>query len=220
MALRCSSACLSASSPQRIMPRCAFACKSFWIQNTRLIQFAITSSAVTALSGLTLMATAILKLRALLLFREGFNPFSKKMMSFNSLVTLFNSVFHFGFIADVLSVIGTVFAGFGWWQAKINSKQMTKEKERMSSPIEVILEDKNSKRKIALPVLLRRYELTRSELLGCIGMIPRKDSSKFFVLKYLSSSSFFKELNRIQASDKEENLIIHCSIEEMEQFDV
>ncbi len=141
-------------------------------------------------------------------------------MSFNSMVTWFNSVFHFGFIADVLSVIGTVFAGFGWWQATVNGRQMSREKERMSSPIEVFLQEKKTTRKIALPVLLRRYELTRSELLGCIGMIPRKDSSKFFVLKYLSSPSFFKELNRIQAADQEEQLIIYCTPEEIAQFDV
>ncbi len=166
------------------------------------------------------MATAILRFIARLLFHEGINPFSKTMMSFNSLVTLFNSVFHFGFIADVLSVIGTVFAGFGWWQAKINSKQMTKEKERMNRQIMVILRLAESHRQIILPVHLRRHELTRAELLGRIGMIPRKNKGNFFALSYCHSPSFFKELNRIQTSDKEEDLVIHCSIEEMEQFDV
>ncbi len=107
------------------------------------------------------------------------------------MVTLFNSVFHFGFIADVLSVIGTVFAGFGWWQAKINSKQMTKEKERMNRQIMVILRLAESHRQIILPVHLRRHELTRAELLGRIGMIPRKNKGNFFCIKLLSFTIVF-----------------------------
>ncbi len=141
-------------------------------------------------------------------------------MDFTNIVTLFNGTFHFGFFADVLSVIGSVFAFFAWTQAKINSKQMTKEKERMNSRIKIILTENVSKRQILLPVHLRRLELTRAELLGRIGMIPRKNKSEFFVLSYLNSSSFFQELNRIQTSNQEENLVIPCSREEIEQFDV
>ena len=141
-------------------------------------------------------------------------------MDFTNIVTLFNGTFHFGFFADVLSVIGSVFAFFAWTQAKINSKQMTKEKERMNSRIKIILTENVSKRQILLPVHLRRLELTRAELLGRIGMIPRKNKSEFFVLSYLNSSSFFQELNRIQTSNQEENLVIPCSSEEIEQFDV
>ena len=120
----------------------------------------------------------------------------------------------------MLSVVGSVFAFFAWLQAKINSKQMTKEKERMNSRIKVILVESISNRKIVLPVPPRRLELTRAELLGRIGMIPRKNKSEFFVLSYLNSTSFFQELNRIQASNKEEDLIIPCSSKEIEQFDV
>ena len=141
-------------------------------------------------------------------------------MSVSDFVTWCNSTLGFGFIADVLSVLGAVFAFFAWLQAKINSKQMTKEKERMNRQIKVILRLAESQRQIVLPVHLRRHELTRAELLGRIGMIPRKNKSEFFILSYLNSSSFFDELNRIQTSDKEENLVIPCSLGELEQFDV
>ena len=141
-------------------------------------------------------------------------------MLLNDIVTWCNSTLRFSFFADVLSVVGSVFAFFAWLQAKINSKQMTKEKERLNQQIKVILWLAESQRQIVLPVHLRRHELTRAELLGRIGMIPRKNKGNFFALSYCHSPSFFKELNRIQSSDKEENLVIHCSIEEMEQFDV
>ncbi|MEI6639382.1 MAG: hypothetical protein WCL46_06670 [Chlorobium sp.] len=141
-------------------------------------------------------------------------------MSVNDVVTWSNSTLGFGFIADVLSVLGAVFAGFAWWQAKRNNNQMRKEKERMNRQVKVILRLAESQRQIILPVHLRRHELTRAELLGRIGMIPRKNKGNFFALSYCHSPSFFQELNRIQASDQEENLIIPCSLEEMEQFDV
>ena len=141
-------------------------------------------------------------------------------MNFTDLVTCFNGTYQFSFIADVLSVVGSAFALFGWLQAKANNKQITREQERMNSRIKVILMENVSRRQIVLPVHLRRLELTRAELLGRIGMIPRKNKSEFFVLSYLNSSSFFQELNRIQASRQEEDLVIPCSNEEIEQFDV
>ena len=141
-------------------------------------------------------------------------------MNLTDIVTLFNGTLHFGFFADVLSVIGAFYAFFAWLQAKANNRQITREQERMNSRIKVILIENASMRQIVLPVHLRRLELTRAELLGRIGMIPRKNKSEFFVLGYLNSSSFFQELNRIQASSQEENLLIPCSSEEIEQFDV
>ena len=141
-------------------------------------------------------------------------------MNLTDIVTLFNGTLHFGFFADVLSVIGAFYAFFAWLQAKANNRQITREQERMNSRIKVILTEIVSKRQIVLPVHLRRLELTRAELLGRIGMIPRKNKSEFFVLSYLNSSSFFQELNRIQASSQEENLLIPCSSSEIDQFDV
>ena len=139
-------------------------------------------------------------------------------MNFADIVTWFNGTFHFGFFADVLSVVGTVFAFFGWLQAKANNKQMTREQERMNSRIKVMLRENTTKRQIVLPVHLRRLEVTRAELLGRIGMIPMKNKSNRFALNYLHTASFLEELNRIQASNQEEKLIIPCSSEEIEQF--
>jgi len=140
--------------------------------------------------------------------------------NFSDIVTLFNGTLHFGFIADVLSVVGTVFALFGWLQAKANHKQMTREQERMNSRIKVILKENTTKRQIVLPVHLRRLEVTRAELLGRIGMIPMKNKSNRFALNYLHTALFLEELNRIQASNQAEKLIIPCSSEEIEQFAV
>lgn len=105
-------------------------------------------------------------------------------MSFNEVVTWCNSTLRFSFFADVLSVLGAAFAFFAWLQAKVNGRQITREKERMNCQIKVILKVDEPLRQIVLPVHLRRYELTRAELLGRIGMIPRKNKGNFFALSY------------------------------------
>ena len=112
-------------------------------------------------------------------------------------------------------MIGAFLAAFAWIQVKANGKQIS-----LNSEIKVILWNEDTQRQLILPIHLRRVDISRPELLGRIGMIPRRNKSEFFALSYLNSSSFFLELNRIQASNKEENLIIPCSIEEIEQFDL
>ncbi len=136
-------------------------------------------------------------------------------MDLTNIVKLFNGTFQFGFFADVLSVVGAFLSAFAWLQGKANGKQI-----RLNSEIKVILWNELTQRELVLPIHLRRIDVSRPELLGRIGMIPRKNKSEFFVLSYLNSPSFFQELNRIQESDKEGNLVIPCSLDEMDQFDV
>lgn len=136
-------------------------------------------------------------------------------MSLNDIVSWCNSTLRFNFFADVLSVAGAVLSAFAWLQGKANGRQI-----RLNSEIKVVLWNELTQRELVLPIYLRRVDVSRPELLGRIGMIPRKNKSDHFSLSYLNSPSFFQDLNRIQASDKEENLVIPCSLEEMEQFDV
>ncbi|MCX6180262.1 MAG: hypothetical protein NT163_13030 [Chlorobiales bacterium] len=78
-----------------------------------------------------------------------------------------------------------------------------------------------SKRQILLLLVhLRHIELTRAELLGRLGIIPMNNKHNRFALSYLHTSSFLEELNRIQALNQEENLLIPCSSSEIDQFDV
>ncbi len=136
------------------------------------------------------------------------------------LTTWFNNPANFGLFADALSIIGAIFAGFAWLQAKRNNWQNQKEQKRLNAPIKILLQERGGSRRIELPGPLRRHELTRSELLGYIGMIPRKDSSRFFTINYTSSAAFFETMDHIQMSDDTNPFIIYCTPQEMEQFDV
>ena len=125
-----------------------------------------------------------------------------------------------GFLADVVGIAGALFASFAWWQAKKLRQETKQEQERLRQKIHIVLKLTDGDRQIDLPVDLRRAELTRAELLGFLGMVPMKNKGRRFSLHYLSTPDFFKELDRIQRSTRNEALVIPCTVDEINQFDV
>jgi len=74
-----------------------------------------------------------------------------------------------------------------------------------------------------LPVIVRRLELTRAEILGRIGMIPVKNTTQGdsrFGIKYINSPEFFKQIEQILESDGDTPLSIPLTEEEYNHFDV
>lgn len=63
-----------------------------------------------------------------------------------------------------------------------------------------------------------RKHITRSEVLGILGVV-QKDSSKRFNIAYLSQTCFFDDLYEIQIG-KSDKLIIEITDEELEQFGI
>ncbi|MCI5119968.1 MAG: hypothetical protein D3908_02000 [Candidatus Electrothrix sp. AUS4] len=87
--------------------------------------------------------------------------------------------------------------------------------------ISIILTD--GSKEITLPAEIRRAEFTRQEILGRIGMLQRKDTedeNKRFRIKYLSLPAFLLDINRIAETEGDTSLYIHCSKEELSQFDL
>lgn len=121
-----------------------------------------------------------------------------------------------GLAADLIGVGGAVFAGFAWMFSHRTHKMLKAEKHRLNEPVAVILEAEDGRR-VKLPPL-KRKELTRAELLGRVGMLPRKDPRAFFVIDYLSTPAFFEELARIQDASGTSEIVIRCTKQEMEQF--
>ena len=126
-------------------------------------------------------------------------------------------------IADVIGILGGVFAFFAWRQATRLRKDAESERERQNARIKVILS--HGGQTYELPVALRRAELTRSELLGRLGMIPvKKDKEgkeqKRFSISHINSKEFFERLNELILGSGNDVLIIPCKQEEFEQFDL
>jgi len=124
----------------------------------------------------------------------------------------------FSIVADFISIIGAIFALFAWLKARELQKQREQENQHQNRKIQVVLQ--YGSEKIELPVQLRRAELTRSEILGRLGMIPlKKEGKERFSLKYLNTPEFFRQMNQIIEGRGEGVLTIACTADEFEQFD-
>lgn len=76
-----------------------------------------------------------------------------------------------------------------------------------------------SEKKVELPLLMRRRDLTRAEFLGRMGMIPMRVKGSRFSLRHLSTPEFIQGINEV--TDRKSNtLLIPASQEEIDQFDL
>ncbi len=97
-----------------------------------------------------------------------------------------------------------------------------------AAKIYIVLKENGSSQEVMFPVPLRRSEFSRQEVLGIIGMIPRKeasDDSKVgkqdrYKIKYMSDPEFLLDVNRIAAGEGNETIRIRCTEAEMQQLDI
>lgn len=73
--------------------------------------------------------------------------------------------------------------------------------------------------KIELSAKLRRAELTRSEILGRIRMLPLKKKGGFSI-DYLATPDFLQQIDQIVEGSGAGILTIVCEKDELEQFDI
>jgi hypothetical protein len=123
-----------------------------------------------------------------------------------------------GFVADIIGISGALFALLGWQKARQVQEELEREKIRQNKEVQVVLA--HGADKIELSVELRRAELTRSEILGRIGMIPTKKPGRRFAIASLNTPEFLKQINQVAMGSGEGILTIPCTKEEMEQFDL
>lgn len=124
----------------------------------------------------------------------------------------------FGLVADIVGILGAIFALLAWMQTLVLRGRMQAEKNRLNKKIRVVLQ--HGARSIDLPIELRRSEATRAEILGRIGMIPMNEKGKRFSLAYLNRPEFLRQVNQIATSDEIALLTIPCDAEEYQQFDL
>lgn len=123
-----------------------------------------------------------------------------------------------GLIADIIGVLGSIFAGFAWWQARKTNQDLALEKQRLNKTIPIKLV--NGGREIEIPVHLKRADFTRAEILGRLGMLPVKPSVERYKIRYLNNPDFFIQINQIVEGTGSGVLTIPVSEEEFDQFDL
>jgi len=117
-----------------------------------------------------------------------------------------------------LSILGTFFALRAWIKSRQVENFLISEKERLNKKIIVKLQYGSDE--IKLPVDLRREEFSRAEVLGRLGMIPMKETSKRFSIDYLHHTDFFKQISLILEGNDDAILIIPCKEHEFNQFNI
>lgn len=120
-------------------------------------------------------------------------------------------------VADVIGIVGAVFALFAWQQARQIRQELESEKQRQNRTIKIVLSYGDEK--IELPVPLLRTELTRQEVLGRIGMIPRKTKAPYSI-RYLNTMDFWEQLTQVMEGPGDGIISISLKEEELEQFDL
>ena len=122
--------------------------------------------------------------------------------------------------STILGLLGSFAAFLAWIQARIISRNVTREKERLDQEIKIILQGEDENHIIQLPFALRRRELIRSELLGLIGMLPTTKEKERFAIRFLSKGTFRELMSKMQDAEEESVMIIPCTNEEINQFAV
>ncbi len=120
--------------------------------------------------------------------------------------------------STIFGLLGSIFALFAWIQAGIISRNIKKEKERLNQEIKIVLQGDDDDHVISLPLALRRRELTRSELLGLLGMLPMKNKGKRYEIRFLNTADFREAMSRVQDATEETVMTIPCTNKEIDQF--
>ena len=122
------------------------------------------------------------------------------------------------FMADLIGILSAFFALFAWRNTRKIRKETNLELERLNQKVYLRLSSK--KEYIDLPGGMRREELTRSEVLGWIGMLPmiEEKERERYKLAYTNTAQFFEQMNNIQSGKGDMTFEIPCDDEELAQF--
>ena len=125
------------------------------------------------------------------------------------------------FVANVLGILGVLgtflSALYAGWQSYKTRRDAQRERQRQDQSITIVLRDRDSGQEYVLPVSLRREHLTRSELMGYLG-VAQKNHKGRFNLDYLATRPFFEQLEHAQEGRGPASLTIPATGGEIEQF--
>ncbi len=117
-----------------------------------------------------------------------------------------------GKVADFAGAVGGIISAVG--VLKLLARQGQEKQD-----VRVLLTIQGEGRSVELPLVLKRRDVSRAELLGRIGMLPMRQKGARFSLRALSTAAFMAAVNEV-VDGKSTTLVIPASREEVEQFDL
>ena len=120
---------------------------------------------------------------------------------------------YFDKIGIAAALITMVFSILIWLSQKRREK-------REYALLDIYLHCPETKQSIKLPGQIRRKNLTRAEVQGLLGILPMRIKNNRYSLPSLNKVTFFETLEDAQINSQTQILIINCSQNELEQFDV
>jgi len=129
----------------------------------------------------------------------------------------FMSEFH-GAVAAVCTNLFTT--GLLYILVENKLRSIKNELQGVKDEITILLRAIDGQGEIKLPAKIRRRDFTRAEVLGRIGMVPLKASdAKGFKISYTNASEFIEKIHAIYESEGNDQLVVACTQEELQQFD-
>lgn len=125
-----------------------------------------------------------------------------------------------GNFADIIGILGAIFATLAWFNTRKIRQETTKERTRQNQKVKVILKNYDKNKTLELPVEMSRVEFSRAELLGRIGMIPTKNPKERFSINYFNSKEFFQQLDQVRSGSGNHDFVIPCTENEIGQFNI
>ena len=119
--------------------------------------------------------------------------------------------------ADIIGIISAILAAI--FSIKTNI-ELKREKLRLRGKIQVQL--KYGDKIYNLPIAIQRAELSRAEVLGRLGMIPMKagNMQPRFSIDEVNGTNFVQAIENIKNGTGDATLIISCTENEFEQFEI
>jgi len=128
----------------------------------------------------------------------------------------------FSYIADFIGIFSFFAAVAAWINTRKIQKNQKLELERLNQKIKVRLINPDTKNYIDLNGEMRREEISRAEILGWIGMLPKIQGLERsrFQLEFSNKDEFFTRMNAVRTGSGDMTFEIDCTEYELDQFAV
>lgn len=110
-------------------------------------------------------------------------------------------------------LLSPVVSGAVWFKLQL-------QKEFNQQRIVISLVIPGSEKKITLPCRIERKHLTRAEVMGVLGVLPMVEEGKRYDIQFFNSVEFYARLENAQDLAEQTELLIECTEQELEQFNL